>query len=833
MQIIPRALRPALRRTLVSAALLALGLEAGAQRAAGPQWVPLDDSPVGTAAEILFVADESSEARTTIEVRIHGFWMEDVVGDDGATYQRLDFPGLRAMTQPGAPELPEARALLAIATDASDARLVATQVAAQVSVPDVVVYPAPIPGEDEEIDPSGDPGPGDPNGTPEKFTLDPAIYTGSGVWPVSSGANGVVEAKAGPVTGAAVAGWPAAWKQGSKELVVDTQVKYMFDHAGALLPPAQITKLKDQAYSSVFVNWPETKQVFPFNPTEYHSRYLIVANPLVWDTLASFVAIKKLQGYEVELATAAPDVTAIRQVIAQWYLQGDPGMDHYCLLVGDTLTIPLGAVLVDLKVIRTDDVYGEIGTPNKSKEVHVGRLSIDSEADLQNQLDKIIRYELNPPPGARYDTALLVAHEQDYPGKYSGSHTNVLNETYSHPPTFLTAFGANGATNAQVTNFIQSGLVGDGLGLVAYRGHGSTSAWTGWNTMPEDWHSNNVIGLSNAVHPVVWSIACTNANIDWEPGTSQDSIAEVWMEADAGAVASYAATTTTSTTPNHFLNEALFSFVYGAGITTHAMAIEVSELMVWTLWLGHKNPWAYLLLGDPSMTIRRDAVEDVQVLNLPGFLTMDDAGGQTTLQALFAESGAPLAEGLLSFHKPSFLGGEDDEMLAAFWTDDTGAATLPFDFETPGTLHVMFRDLAGNVAVHDVPVTMGSAWTDLGHELGGAGAPPRLAGIGPLTPGSDVSVLIADAPPSSTAFLCLGPSAVDYAVFGGVLVPNLFVPGGVVVPVATDGDGGAIAKGTWPANAVSGDELFAQAWFVDASGPEGFTATNAIVGRTP
>ena len=54
------------------------------------------------------------------------------------------------------------------------------------------------------------------------------------------------------------------------------------------------------------------------------------------------------------------------------------------------------------------------------------------------------------------------------------------------------------------------------------------------------------------------SISCTNANLDFEFGTGQDSISEVWMEVPGGAVASYGATRTTNTTPNHHLNEKLF-----------------------------------------------------------------------------------------------------------------------------------------------------------------------------------------------------------------------------------------------------------------------------------
>lgn len=819
-------------RSLFSTLALSAAL-AGRPAAQDPVWVAFDESPPGTEAEVGVVPEMSSGKRSTVEVRIHGFWREDVTAPDGTVYQRLDFPGLRRMTTPGAPELPEMRMLLAVPTDATQARLISETVQGQAFVSNLRVYPAPIPGEDEEIDPTGDPGPGDPLGTEETFTIDAGIYAG-GIWPVADGVDGDVEPLVGPISGASVAGWPVSWDPSSERLIVATHVEYTFDHGGSTGSPLTITKVQQGLHEKLFGNWSEVNLHYPFDAIEYHSRYLIVAQPQWWDTLEPFVFVKKAQGYQVTVETALSDVASIRGVIADWYAKGDPGMDHFCMLVGDTLTIPQTTLVVKGENVPTDDVYAAIGPVNGSKEVHVGRLSVDNETDLANQLQKIIDYQVDPIPGARYDTALLVAHEENYPFKYTQSHLSVMSSSYVTPPTFLSVFGGTGGTNQQVSNFITAGQFGGGVGLVAYRGHGSTRAWTGWNTADQDYHVNDVLNLSNPVHPVVWAFTCTNANIDWGWGTNDDSIAEAWMEMpNSGAVASYGATRTTSTTPNHFLNETMFDVVYDMGVTTHGMAIAVAEAFVWLNWPGHKNPWAYLLLGDPSMTIRRERVEELEFSTAPATLSLDQIGWEVGLQALNKEQGAPLADGLISFYKPSFLAGADDEMSGALWTGDTGEATVHLQFETPGVLTVMARDLAGAVVTQEIPILMGSAWTDLGEGLGGAGAPPRMVGVGGLAPGSPMSLLATDAPAATLGLLCVGASTLHLPLLGGVLVPDIVTPPGLVLPVPTDELGNMELDGTWPTGMTSGAELVFQAWFVDPSGPEGLVATNGLVGRTP
>jgi len=301
------------------------------------------------------------------------------------------------------------------------------------------------------------------------------------------------------------------------------------------------------------------------------------------------------------------------------------------------------------------------------------------------------------------------------------------------------------------------------------------------------------------------------------------------MEASAGAVVAAGASRTTSTTPNHPLNERLFEVVFDQGITTHGHAIEAAEASVWSQWPGHHNPYAYLLLGDPSMTIRRGGPQTLS-MDLPGQIWLDEQPG--TLHAQLHTTGEVLEDGLVSMYKASFLDGHDPEVQGAWWTDVDDEVQLPVPLATPGTLHVTARDADGNVLTHEITVAMGLHWTDLGHALAGEDEAPRLAGTGSLWPGNPWSLLLSGATEGETAFLCLAFGELRVPFKGGVLVPDI-VDAGVVAPVPTDEYGNAVLASTWPSNVPSGAELAFQYWQPDASGPAGFVASNAVLGTVP
>jgi hypothetical protein len=823
-------------RLLLVLAIGALASTASGQ--AGQVWVPLVVGvPPGKPAEVTLVAAKSGSQQTVVDVRIFGFWKQDVVVGP-TVYQRIEVPGLMAYGQPGAPELPVARFRLAVPTNAAMVALTQVDELAVSNVANLNIYPEPLPGDDEEFDPTGDPGPGDPDGSDDQFVPpDPVIYGTAANWPTAAGAGPQAPMKLFDVyASVAPQAHPFYWNPVTRNLKVVTNLQLHYSHTGALVPALNIAKPVGK-FTDLFLNWSAVQTNWGFNFLNYDARYLIVTLDAYVDELAPFIALKKQQGFQVTVESqSGPWLYLMASAaIGDWYAEvggAASGKDHFCLLVGESdeipvphLPFPTTTTVID---IPTDDLYGSLGGFTTSESVWIGRLSVDGEADLTRQLAKIIAYQVSPEPGGGYNRALLVAHLQGAPGKYQGAHNQVVAGSYGHPPVFVTAYGASGQTNADVQFQINQDV-----GVVAYRGHGSTNAWSGWNLLDESFHKNQVIALMNgATHPVVWAITCTNGNLEWSNTTNSDCIAETWMEVDdIGGSASYGATITTSTKPNHELDRRLFQAVYDWELVTHAHAIGVAEELTAMAFPGTKNPWAYLLLGDPSMKIRRDVPAMISISSLGSIAPCVVPGCQVNYMVTAkAVTGAPAAGALVSLWKASAIPGLPDEILVNRYANADGVATLPISPLTPGALYVSVQDDDGNLSQKQVTVLMDDSWTDLGHGLPGTLGSPKLVGLGPLTPGSIANSVLTNVVPNSLATLVMGFSAINAPFKGGTWVPQ---PNVVVAGLSTGPLGSIQLPAVWPAGVPSGLEFFVQYWMHDPAGIKGYAASNAIKGTAP
>ena len=121
-------------------------------------------------------------------------------------------------------------------------------------------------------------------------------------------------------------------------------------------------------------------------------------------------------------------------------------------------------------------------------------------------------------------------------------------------------------------------------------------------------------------------------------------------------------------------------------------------------------------------------------------------------------------------------------------------------------------------------------FVDLGNQLVGDFA-PVFSGSGSLAAGAAFALSFTDMPESTTAFLFFGTSTINLPFFGGTLVPS----GTTLIHFQTP----AISTDTFVINGSlapglpTGTQIFGQAWFTDPGGPQGASATNALLLETP
>jgi hypothetical protein len=122
-------------------------------------------------------------------------------------------------------------------------------------------------------------------------------------------------------------------------------------------------------------------------------------------------------------------------------------------------------------------------------------------------------------------------------------------------------------------------------------------------------------------------------------------------------------------------------------------------------------------------------------------------------------------------------------------------------------------------------------WQDLAGGLAGTGGvAPTLFGLGSLEPGSVLSLQLAGARPGSLTNLVIGLSQLGAPFHGGVMVPS---PDVLLLGLPVNAAGALNLSATLPGGLPSSLPLYFQFWSVDAGGPTGYSASNALVAVTP
>lgn len=121
------------------------------------------------------------------------------------------------------------------------------------------------------------------------------------------------------------------------------------------------------------------------------------------------------------------------------------------------------------------------------------------------------------------------------------------------------------------------------------------------------------------------------------------------------------------------------------------------------------------------------------------------------------------------------------------------------------------------------------AWKDLGHGLAAPPLqPPALAATGTLRTGETVKLVLSGARPLAPGWLVIGNATLGLPFKGGTLVP---APG-LIVPVQSNAVGTLVLQGPMPASPAGFTWVF-QVWLVDAAGPAGLAASNALSATVP
>lgn len=592
---------------------------------------------------------------TMIEIAIPGLETE-TKPVDGENWTVVRLPGEPAITgEVGLPQLPVVIRNLALPDDAAvDVTIVEAELE---KFPGVLVYPTQKPLTEGER---------------PTWQVDRNFYQQDLVYPAELATVKLQSTWRG-LPFATVEINPVRYNPIKRELIVAKRLLVRLVHSGVfrrkVIEPWALKVLKTTIDNperlNLDVRWIDSPGV----------RYLVIAHSnYIGSWLDSLVNWHQKRGVETRvIAKSSWTAAEVKDSIRAEYNRNSPPVFRWVLLVGEYNEVPGYAYPgVDF----SDMWYTDLNPPSGDNyfELGIGRFSPSSVADLNNQIQKTLRFEKNPGSGDWTGKAGLVAHSEQYPDKYSACTRGIYNFPYPlYRYTFDTIMGGAGGTNAMVTADINGGRV-----VINYRGHGTQTDWSSWDAQGQSWTISHINALNNGdMTPVVINCCCLNHVL-----STPSCIGEAWMRKyPGGAVASLGATEPSYTIPNHGWDSTLFRCI-GDTFTIVIPGVRNYTCPTWDLgWMlcnanayiqkyyasqgGTKNAQMYLWLGDPALTVWTGPLTSASVVHPPTVPL-----GNYDLDINVTRSGNPVKDALVCAWKPG-------EFYVFGYTDVSGSVTLP------------------------------------------------------------------------------------------------------------------------------------------------------------
>lgn len=514
------------------AVVLAVALSVVATAAVGAtEVVALGDGATGLGLD---VGDRGAETLTVAvsEVRL------DAVEIDGVRWAAVTVPGGHSTMQRGEPSLPVlSRSYLLGAEDGVQLRL------EELTTREIhlggygFAGVAPSKGHVTRDIPYDD----------VPWTFDPKIYGGDASFPADLAAAAGAPYIAGPVRGQTVMVPVASWNPVGNVLTVVTSASYSVARVpGAANPRTRPAPALSAPFAAVARDALNADTELPAGGRSVEpGRLLILADDTLVSAVEPLAAWETLVGYPTLLVTESQAGVASANDIKA-YLQGlydEPEGLAWIILVGDAPQIP--TLLGVNESAHCDPCYTKLEGNDNRPDAAISRLSGNTPAEIQVQVDKILSYEQAPSvaPGGDgwYGAAFGIASNEGSPADYQrmndlrdtllpGGYTEFTELYDGHFPW---PSGSGSPTPANVAAAVN---LGTSLGF--YIGHGSDTAWVSSGFSVSDVNSR----LTNGdMLPVVWDVACVNGTYH---RTGGDCFAEAWMKKSGGGAVSFEAATT-------------------------------------------------------------------------------------------------------------------------------------------------------------------------------------------------------------------------------------------------------------------------------------------------
>ena len=432
------------------------------------------------------------------------------------------------------------------------------------------------------------------------------------------------------------------------------------------------------AYENRFINYKESQTRYNF--IEDRGEMLVICADQFLAGMQPFVDWKNQSGRPTTMVSVTEvggnNDTQIKNYITNLY--NDP--EHnlvYVLFVGDYEHITPHSVSGE----RSDNWFGQVAGSDHYPEVFIGRFSVQTDAHVASQVNKVIYYERD----LKDNTPDKVANELTWVNKglgigYIGAgsghygeddyqHIDLIRDTlehYTYEHVTELHGGGGGASTTSISNTIN-----DGVSIINYCNHGSETSWGVAN------YSNSHVNalVNDNKWPIVWSVACLCGKFNYG-GANSECFAEAWMRATdnstgvpTGAIGGMFSWMSQPWIPPMYGQDEMvdilcgwrsvdrFNHTFGgASLNGNMNVIDMSGSQ------GNDTHDTWILFGDPSLMVRTDNPVNMNLSLQPSVLML----GMTELE-ITAEN-TPFGIATLMM---------DGEVIASDYLED-GVCTLNF-----------------------------------------------------------------------------------------------------------------------------------------------------------
>ena len=325
--------------------------------------------------------------------------------------------------------------------------------------------------------------------------------------------------------------YPFAYNPVTKTLRVYTQLTLTMCKTGdngsnAKMSRRSVTKMAPEAeamYQHRFINYRERVAKYGFIPDV--GEMLVICPDIYLEAMQPFVAWKNESGRPTTMVSldeaGGNNIEQIKSFILSHYNNPDENL-CYVLLVGDIFDITPKAMSGG----RSDIYLGQLEGSDYYPELFVGRFSVESVADVQNHVEKMIYYERDITADADWlGKGIGIGSTEGAGNGHNGGesdyvHMEYIRDTlmhYTYSDVSRHYMGVGVGTNVAML----SADFNAGVGICNYCNHGSQTGW-----YVGDFSNENVNALTNDYKwPFIWSTAYLNGQF------SVTCFAEAWMRA--------------------------------------------------------------------------------------------------------------------------------------------------------------------------------------------------------------------------------------------------------------------------------------------------------------